>query len=63
MRRVVTIFRELRDGVTEDGKTKVKTPSGTLSTAEAISVVRQRMAMAGYLRRWRACGPAISFPG
>jgi MoxR-like ATPase len=48
IRRVVTVFRELRDGVTVDGKTKVKTPSGTLSTAEAISVVNNGMAMAGY---------------
>ena len=39
IRRVVTVFRELRDGVTEDGRTSLKTPSGTLSTAEAISVV------------------------
>jgi MoxR-like ATPase len=48
IRRVVTIFRELRDGVTQDGKTKVKTPSGTLSTAEAISVINSGLAMAGY---------------
>ncbi len=48
IRRVVTIFRELRNGVTEDGKTKVKTPSGTLSTAEAISVVSGGMAMAAF---------------
>ena len=48
VRRVVTIFRELRDGVTEDGKMKVKTPSGSMSTAEAISVVSNGMAMAGY---------------
>ncbi|MFZ5832012.1 MAG: ATP-binding protein [Planctomycetota bacterium] len=48
IRRVVTIFRELRSGVTEDGKTKVKTPSGTLSTAEAISVVSGGMAMAAF---------------
>lgn len=46
--RVVTIFRELRDGVTMDGKTKVKAPSGTLSTAEAISVINNGLAMAGY---------------
>src|SRR4249919_3544889 len=39
IRRVVTIFRELRSGRTEDGRTAVKSPSGTLSTAEAISVV------------------------
>lgn len=48
IRRVVTIFRELREGVTLDGKTKVKSPSGTLSTAEAISVVNNGLAIAGY---------------
>ncbi len=48
IRRIVTIFRELRQGVTEDGKTNVKTPSGTLSTPEAISVVSGGMAMAAY---------------
>ncbi|HET7081506.1 MAG TPA: AAA family ATPase [Chloroflexia bacterium] len=48
IRRVVTIFRELRDGVTADGKTKLKSPSGTLSTAEAISVVSQGLALAGH---------------
>jgi MoxR-like ATPase len=48
IRRVVMIFRELRSGVTADGKTKLKTPSGTLSTAEAISVINSGLAMAGY---------------
>ena len=48
IRRVVTIFRELRDGVTEDGKTKIKSPSGTLSTAEAISVINNGMALSGH---------------
>ena len=48
IRRVVTIFRELRQGATNDGKTKLKAPSGTLSTAEAISVVNNGLAMAGY---------------
>lgn len=48
IRRVVTIFRELREGVTADGKTKVKQPSGTLSTAEAISVVTGGLASAAY---------------
>ncbi|MEZ5975975.1 MAG: AAA family ATPase [Planctomycetota bacterium] len=37
--RVVRIFRELRAGETSDGKMTLKTPSGTLSTAEAISVM------------------------
>ncbi|MCZ7465669.1 AAA family ATPase [Rhizobium rhizogenes] len=36
--RVVTLFREIRDGKTLNGKTKLKTSTGTLSTAEAISV-------------------------
>lgn len=48
IRRIVTIFRELRAGVTEDGKTKLKTPSGTLSTAEAISVMNNGLALSGY---------------
>jgi MoxR-like ATPase len=48
IRRVVTVFRELRSGVTLDGKTKLKSPSGTLSTAEAISVLNSGLAMAGY---------------
>jgi len=45
--KVVTIFRELRAGQTLDGKNKVKTPSGVLSTAEAISLLANSMALAG----------------
>lgn len=48
VRRVVTIFRELRAGVTEDGKSKLKSPSGTLSPAEAISVVSHGLALAAH---------------
>ena len=48
VRRVVQIFRELRNGQTEDGKTKLKASSGTLSTAEAISVINSGMALAGH---------------
>jgi MoxR-like ATPase len=44
--RIVTIFRELRNGITIDGRTKIKSPSGTLSTAEAISVVNSGAALA-----------------
>lgn len=44
--RVVTILRELRNGVTADGKTKLKSPSGTLSTAEAISVMNNGLSLA-----------------
>lgn len=37
--KVVTIFRELRGGETLDGKVALKTPTGNLSTAEAIAVM------------------------
>lgn len=46
IRRIVTVFRELRSGVTADGKTKLKSPSSTLSPAEAISVVSSGLALA-----------------
>jgi MoxR-like ATPase len=46
--RVVTIFRELREGQTLNGKLKLKTPSGTLSTAEAIAVTIGAWAEAGH---------------
>ncbi|MEO1339235.1 MAG: AAA family ATPase, partial [Myxococcota bacterium] len=45
--KVVTVFRELRSGQTLDGQAKVKTPSGVLSTAEAISLLTNSMALAG----------------
>lgn len=45
--KIVTIFRELRAGQTLDGKNKVKTPSGVLSTAEAISLLANSMALSG----------------
>jgi len=43
---LVTVFQELRNGVTKDGKTKVRSPSTTLSTAEAISVLFQSSILA-----------------
>ena len=45
--KVVTIFRELRGGATLDGKQKLKPTSGVLSTAEAISLLANSMALAG----------------
>src|SRR5579872_495193 len=48
IQRVVTVFRELREGKTEDGKTKLKSPSGTMSTAEAISVMCSGMALGAH---------------
>lgn len=38
-RVLVTLFQELRAGMTKDKKTKIKPPSSVLSTAEAISVL------------------------
>lgn len=46
IKRLVTIFRELRSGATQDGRTKLKSPSSTLSTAEAISVINSGQALA-----------------
>jgi len=43
---LVTLFQELRAGVTKDGKTKVKPPASALSTAEAISVLFQSSILA-----------------
>lgn len=48
VRRIVQVFRELRNGRTEDGKTQLKSPSATLSTAEAISVINSGLALAGH---------------
>ncbi len=48
IRRVVTVFRELRSGITADGKTKIKSPGSTLSTAEAIAVINNGMALAAH---------------
>ncbi len=45
--KVCTIFRELRNGATLDGKQKLKSTSGVLSTAEAISLLANSMALAG----------------
>ncbi len=48
IQRLVTVFRELRQGRTDNGKTKLKSPSGTLSTGEAISVMNAGQALAAY---------------
>ncbi|MDR1897484.1 MAG: AAA family ATPase [Prevotellaceae bacterium] len=44
--KIVTIFRELRRGATLDDKQKLKSPSGVISTAEAISLITNSMALA-----------------
>lgn len=48
LKRIVTVFRELRNGKTIDGKTKLKSPTGSMSTAEAIGVVNQGLALAAH---------------
>ena len=45
--KVCAIFRELRSGETLDRSQKVKASSGVLSTAEAISLLCNSMALAG----------------
>jgi MoxR-like ATPase len=44
--KIVTIFRELRQGATLDKSQKIKPPSGVISTAEAISLLTNGMALA-----------------
>lgn len=46
--RVVTVMRELRAGVTRDNRTTLKSPSATLSTAEAISVMTNGLSLAAH---------------
>ena len=48
IRRVVTVFRELRSGATEDGRISLKVPTATLSPAEAISVVTNGLSLAAH---------------
>lgn len=45
--KVVTVFRDLRQGKTLDGQIKIKPTSGVLSAAEAISLMVNSMALAG----------------
>lgn len=48
IQRVVTVFRELRSGTTLDQRTTIKSPSATLSTAEAISVMTNGVSLAAH---------------
>jgi MoxR-like ATPase len=65
LRRIVTVFRELRDGKTADGKTKLKSPTGSMSPAEAIGVVNQGIALAAHFGdgRLRAADVAAGLVG
>ena len=46
--RVVTVFKELREGRSLDGRTTLRQPTATLSTAEAISVMTSGLSLAGH---------------
>jgi len=50
VRKVVSIFRELRGGETLDGKVTLKTPTGNLSTAEAIGVMIGGLSQAAFFQ-------------
>lgn len=58
--RIVMLFRELRDGQTLDGKLKLKSVSGSLSTAEAISVGINAWAEAAHFGSGAIDGPALA---
>ena len=58
--RIVMLFRELRDGQTTDGKLKLKAVSGSLSTAEAISVGINAWAEAAHFGTGAIDAPAMA---
>ncbi len=58
--RVVAIFRELRGGATLDGKMTLKTPSGTLSTAEAIAVMVGGLSQAAFFNDGKLSAEGIA---
>jgi MoxR-like ATPase len=58
--RVVAIFRELRGGATLDGKLTLKTPSGTLSTAEAIAVMVGGLSQAAFFNNGKLSAEGVA---
>jgi MoxR-like ATPase len=58
--RVVAIFRELRGGATLDGKVTLKTPSGTLSTAEAIAVMVGGLSQAAFFNQGKLSAEGLA---
>ena len=58
--KVVTIFRELRGGETLDGKVTLKTPTGNLSTAEAIAVMVGGLSQANWFNNGKLNAEDIS---
>ena len=60
VRKVVTIFRELRGGETLDGKMTLKSPTGNLSTAEAIGVMVGGLSQATFFHKGSLSPEGIS---
>lgn len=58
--KVLTIFRELRGGETLDGKIALKTPTGNLSTAEAIAVMVGSLSQANWFNDGKLSAESIS---
>ncbi len=58
--RVLAIFRELRGGETLDGKTTLKSPSSTLSTAEAIAVMVGGLSHAAFFNGGELCADGLA---
>ncbi len=58
--KVITIFRELRGGETLDGKTVLKSPTGNLSTAEAIAVMVGSLSQANWFGKGELSAETIS---
>ncbi len=53
IQRIVTIFRELRSGASSDGRTKLKSPTASMSPAEAISVMNSGLALSTHFGNGR----------
>ena len=60
IKRVITIFKELRDGKTIDGKLSLKKPGSTMSTAEIIGMVNNALAMAVYFGNRKIDGELLA---
>ena len=60
IKKVLTIFRELRGGETLDGKVVLKTPTGNLSTAEAIAVMVGSLSQANWFNDGKLSAEDIS---
>jgi MoxR-like ATPase len=62
IKAVLTVFRELRSGATQDNKVTLKTPSGTLSTAEAIGTLVGGLSQAAWFADGRLGARELAAP-